>query len=529
MTYQTAERINPWSKDPVFSGWYIDNVVNLNLPNNASPYLRNARLDWTSTRNRKWHSLFSTLATWSYPKGIVSYLRTVSSNDRLIVRHNQDTNKKLVSIDSSWTATAIDTSTDITSDNRMFFQNVWDDLYCMNGVDDFGKLNWTTYTTPSTGIANFSPSFSEVFNGSHFASWWSDNPNIVYKSVADDYEDFNSAWSDTFTFQETITWLRANDQALFYFTNNSISVTWVWDIQEIWWAISYITRPLEVKEWAVNNATIIAVWVNIFYLTPSNKINIIARWSNLDGFESLPLSHRKYEGIDKIMDTLDSDQSSWFAYYLPKENLIKRHLKTIDATFNDICIIYDINKDKFLVDTNKYFYGWIFHKWNNYTISMIEGKVFYDEYWQDDEDSAIPFEYWTKEFYLSDPTFKKILWETRTLLDINELCELTQDIYIDWELQDTKTINKDNLPSTYFVWIGTTSIWEEAVGEEWYPDVTDSDNDMKEIYILRTKGNLNKLWKKFQIRYTSTTVWGKLRLKDVNMKVEIKPEIATDL
>lgn len=62
---------------------------------------------------------------------------------------------------------------------------------------------------------------------------------------------------------------------------------------------------------------------------------------------------------------------------------------------------------------------------------MLEPKVYQDEINQDDEDSAIEFEYWTKEFYLSDPTYKKILWESRTLLDINELAVLTQSIWID--------------------------------------------------------------------------------------------------
>jgi hypothetical protein len=62
---------------------------------------------------------------------------------------------------------------------------------------------------------------------------------------------------------------------------------------------------------------------------------------------------------------------------------------------------------------------------------MIEEKVYQDEYSFDDEGSAIPFEYHTKEFYVADPTIKKILWESRTLLDINELAELTQEIWID--------------------------------------------------------------------------------------------------
>lgn len=114
----------------------------------------------------------------------------------------------------------------------MVFQNVADVIYCMNGSDYFGKLSGTTYTVPSTGVANFAPAFSVVFNGSHWASGHAAFPNKVYKSVADNYEDFASAGSDTYTFQETITGLSANLEALFYFTKNTISVTGLGDITD---------------------------------------------------------------------------------------------------------------------------------------------------------------------------------------------------------------------------------------------------------------------------------------------------------
>jgi hypothetical protein len=68
------------------------------------------------------------------------------------------------------------------------------------------------------------------------------------------------------------------------------------------------------------------------------------------------MSDRKYAGISKIMSTLDRDQSDSFGYFLPVEMLIKRHLKSQGATFNDVCIVYDIEKDIFLADGQKYFY-----------------------------------------------------------------------------------------------------------------------------------------------------------------------------
>ena len=109
-----------------------------------------------------------------------------------------------------------------------------------------------------------------------------------------------------------------------------------------------------------------------------------------------------------------------------------------------MCIVYDIIKDAFLIDSGKTFYDSVYFNGYNYAVSMIEPKVFIDEIYQDDEDTGIQFEYWTKEFYLSDPTYKKILWEARTLIDINELTSLTQEIWIDGALVDTKVIGSSN-------------------------------------------------------------------------------------
>jgi len=55
------------------------------------------------------------------------------------------------------------------------------------------------------------------------------------------------------------------------------------------------------------------------------------------------------------MATLDPDQTQSFAYAIPDKQLIKWHLKTIGATYNDICIVYNYEYDQFMVDTQKVF------------------------------------------------------------------------------------------------------------------------------------------------------------------------------
>jgi len=636
MSYDSSKQFEPQS---VFAWGYVDNEVETKLNDKYSPYLRNARLDWSAIINRPWHELLDTLASlpalehpewiWAYEYNLYNqaYLTWWTSPTTTIwiwnsVRHNWEftitinwqariivwnshsmefvttmnevatkiqwwlniyfpiatvdwnwtqfifntndttkdssisvttwtsivwidisweqntvwylhdfldcdswhwviTNRTLDSLNSvllvhldidsthqlsvtteAWVTTTIDTSSDLTSWSRMSFLNVWDEIYCLNGRDEFWKLFWDTYTTPTTWLTDFTPSFWVSFNGSHFVSWWSVNSNIVYKSVWDDYDDFTWTWSDLFTFEEQITWLAVNAQALFYFTKNTVSMTGKTDIQDIWWNINYTTRPLTVKEWAINHASIVTQWNNVFYISPSLKILRIAQWQNIDWYEVFELSERRYTWISKLMVSLDSNQDDCFGYYLPKDNLIKWFFRTEWATYNDICIIYDTEKDAFLIDNNKEFYGWTSLNWINYTISTIDSKLFKDETGVNDESTAIPFEYHTKDFDLWAPIVKKELWEANTYTAINQKAELSQVIEVDWIVIDTKVIDSDNVPAS---------------------------DELNSVDLIRTKWDLQTKGKKIKLKYTNETVWGLVRLEDLNMRIETLPSIQRNL
>jgi hypothetical protein len=529
VSYQEAKRITLSKKYPIFSWGYVDNVFDIDMNDNQSPYLRNCRIDWGSVRSRPWYLTFKALDWTTKPFWLWSYLRTDPTNDRIVVRHNQDTDKKLITLTEWWVLAEIDTSTNIASDNRMNFVNVWDVIYCMNGSDQYWKLSWTTYTVPNVGVPNFKPRFGIMFNSSMFVSWWTANPNKVYKSVWDNYDDFNSAWSDIFTFEEHITGLAATTQWLFYFTKNSISATGTSDIQDTAGTVSYITRVMNAKEWANNHESIVSAGINIFFLTPNNKICQLMRGESDNGFEVRELSHRTNNGISKLMESLDPDQTDSFGYYLPKESLIKRHLKSLWSQFNDTVVIYDVIKNIFLIDTNQYFYDGIMFKGRYYTASTLEPRIFLDEYGYSDDDTPIPFEYRTKRFHISDPTIKKIIWESRSLVAINELAECEQSIRTDkWQI-DSKIIWWWLMKSLGSWGIGTTPIGTEPIWEEWFQDDLLFDEDMEDIDVLRTKGNLNEIFKKIQWRRVNNSLAGKVILKTLSPKIEIKPELATNL
>ena len=465
--------------------------------------------------------------------------------DTLLVRENYDSSKKLVKYKEDGTATAISTAANITSDNRMCFVNVADTMFCMNGVDKFGKLVGTTYSIPSNVPTNFAPAFGVVFNGCLWASGWGSNPNIVYKSLGwiydDDgkfvvpaYDDFTTTGSDQFTFEENITGLCANAQALFYFTKNTVSVTWHSDIETVeisngWSRVAYTTTVLTAKEWAVNHAGIVGVGNDVYYVTPSNKICKVYRGNNIYRYEVQDLSGRKYAGCEGLLKSLAKDQSDCWGYYVPKEDLIKWFFKSDGSSIHDICVVYDVSKDKFLVDTGKPFYDGVnFHN-SVYTLSEVEAKIFEDEIGTEDEDAPIPFEYWTKEFYISDPSFKKIFWETRTTLDMNLNAELIQEIWVDGKQVDTVTVDKTWLTDSAVGWIGTFAVATSMVWVDIEADTYVEGLDYSEVYLMRTKGNLNVRWHKIQFRFSNTTEWAKVRLKYLSCKSEVLPELTNRL
>jgi len=396
----------------------------------------------------------------------------------------------------------------------------WMTIKFTNTVGHTDTAAWTITTTPSAA-----PSFGVTFNSSMFISWVTSNPNVVYKSVWDVYGDFSNIGSDQFTFGEPMTWIATVSEAIFFFTKNTIAITNTADITDTAGIISYTNRKLAVTEWAYNHKCIVSTGNDVYYLSSSLSINKLARGENIYWFETLPVSDRPYSGISKLMATIDPDQSKAFAYFEPDTKLIKRHFMSLGWAVNDIVVVYDTNKNKFLHDTNVYYTDWVRFKWQNYTTSNTEAKVFLNEYGQDDEWSPIPFEYRTKEFFISEPTFKKIIRESRTLLDINELANCYQYIYTDGTLVDTKLVDSDNIPISSWG-IATTTVGTSTIGTWWGTAV---DDDYYEIDILRTKWNLNTKLKKVQRRWTEDTVAWKVRLKNVMPKIEIVTPYATNL
>jgi hypothetical protein len=208
-------------------------------------------------------------------------------------------------------------------------------------------------------------------------SWDTSQPNKLYRSNASKSDDFVNG--GVYSLTSPVTGLCASLQTLYIFTESTIDMMNSWTIKQVWSTLDYSSIPVEANEWAYNHNCIVAYGRSVFFLSNSLKIKKVS--PNQFTYDIEELSHRANRGITHTMDNLDSDQSTSFAYGIPEKQIIKWHLKSKWSPYNDLCIVYNVEYDEFMVDTNKVFYGGInFNGWN-YTISQLEPKIFQDEYW----------------------------------------------------------------------------------------------------------------------------------------------------
>lgn len=394
---------------------------------------------------------------------------------------------------------------------------------------------WAGQVTLTSNSAK--PSFGVVFAGCQWIGGftWAGATNQVWKSNTISPEDFIGAGSDKFTFPENVTAMIASTQAIVVFTENTIHIADLGSQTETAGVVSFSFRTLQTTEWTKSSASVVSVGSNIYYLSTSNKMCMIARGSSINGFEVLEISDIKYKGITPLTLSLEKNQYDSFAQYYPEQSLIKWHLKNRGSTINDVCIIYDVEKDMFLQDTAKYFYDGTYFNSQVYTVSNITPTVFYDEYGRDDNGSAINFDVWTKAFDEWEYTLKKGYWESRTDIAMSPLASLTQEIYINswvnikWvsygQLVDSITVNGSYLNVEAGGGIGSEMTWTFPVGMEWASEV----RDMYSLTILRTKGNLNIRWYSIQFHYTESEIWSEVQLIRLGYKAEILPSITTNL
>jgi hypothetical protein len=103
---------------------------------------------------------------------------------------------------------------------------------------------------------------------------------------------------------------------------------------------------------------------------------------------------------------------------------------------------------------------------------------------------------------------------------------LKQEIWVDERLIDTKEIK---IWVDWVGWIGTFAIGTSMVWVDIEADTYVESLEWEEVYVIRTKWNLNVRGHRIQFRFSNTTEGALLRLKYLSCKSEVLPELTVGL
>lgn len=248
MSFNTAQYIPLEDKNgPVFTGGIIDNNEPNRIPYQNTPYGRNFRVKGEGISSRPgFVQRGSNFGASGYAKGLAVYYRSDPTQDSFIVSYPYSGTQKLLSINpTTYVQTPITTAALISADIRMNFMSANDSIYCMNGTDLYGKLNGTTYTTPTTGVSNFTPKFGVWYSNSAWCAGDSKFPRRLYKSASNNPDSFAGTGNDVLDAQYPIIGLGVGGQTLYVFTESTIDMINSQTIKQAGSTLFYSSVPLE--------------------------------------------------------------------------------------------------------------------------------------------------------------------------------------------------------------------------------------------------------------------------------------------
>jgi hypothetical protein len=168
------------------------------------------------------------------------------------------------------------------------------------------------------------------------------------------------------------------------------------------------TIPLTGGYQLASPDSVVAAGDYIFFMTKNKKIGNINYKQTVAEPQATILSDKPGNSIDYFMQyNLAEDQSASFAIYDRKNNLVKRAVKSVGSTTNDILLIRDIANETWLKDDNKYYSSACIMADEIYAGSALSYKVSQDETGDSDYDQGIDWVFETTDVVVESPTQMK--------------------------------------------------------------------------------------------------------------------------
>jgi len=402
--------------------------------------------------------------------------------------HNQIIYKNWVNQITSWTLP-----------DKRWNMTFWADILIMTAEDGTQGV-WTleawavaVKSTTFTGL----PRYNTVYNWKLILGWYDITPNSVLHSktasITDtsllfDFSAYNS-WSALVWDWSAVTWFSVGENWLYVFKE-----------REVWYSNSEkdTTTTFDLiynkitSNGNLNQHTITEVEQETFYFDFKNKsVRRLGYEVNLTTLRDSAISKE----IEPIFSELSDNQDyATTSYAYPNYKLFLRS-KLAGANTNDVCLTYNVDRKSWLVEDLKDCS--VSHK--GYFGSSYEWKIFKDDAqvkeWQWEAISK-HFDYW-------DWVDNKRFVELELIGKMSSTMTLYVDIYVDWNLKTTKTINVDEkIGST--LW--TNVLWASVL---WSWKITD------DITFFRRRFDFFYEWQHYEywLRYD----WiGRVEISDRN-------------
>lgn len=297
--------------------------------------------------------------------------------------------------------------------------------------------------------------------------------------------------------------IKANTNNLYIFCKDTIEILGRSSATNVWWIVTLFTQPIADWDQVMNNDCIVSAGNKIFYLTRSLKVRTIWFIPWVVDPAVGDLTDRIYQSIAWFMweiDNLSSDSAFWI--YCKTDNTVRWHLKTIWSSVNNICLIYDLENDCFLVDDNKNYSSMttgIDSSWNYalYAWDATSVTIYEDDFWWLDV-TGIP---WIPPYERDSPNIwfwqpnrvKQFRWFT-IAGGINQYTTLNFKLYVDGVQIMSQSASFSDISDPNAINI-------------WWPDIS-SSFALYPFEFVFDEWQVRAKWKKIRLKITaSVTPW----------------------
>lgn len=463
--------------------------------------------------------------TWGSRPGFESYLDALEAgsaqglsswekNNSLVRAHNGKVQRGNEST-NLW----VDMKTGLNTSADFGFEEYLGDIYYGNGVDAFGRIQHTSYTTSTPGgapMGNLLKSWAEkMWVAGNVA-----NPRTIYYSVTalaatpQNIYDFGSAGSGSELIGKKgeITGLETSKNALIIFKDTETYYVRTFDSTSAAPDITLLSGAVG----CVGKKAYCKVKDEIFFFT-GDDVRVV---SEFEGYPNLFTASVSKSIRRLFKDDLDPDQSAACMTYNDEDNLVKLWVKTLGATNNDKCLVYHLDDENktWTIDSGKPAKFCTTFKNKTYWSSVSGSQVWKDEVGLVDDVGAITTYRWSKkrEFY-SARGRKKIRYYTLAG-KIADNTVITVKIYVDGFLKQTITIDSGDMIGG--VLGGSGAIGTAPIGTEPIGGVNAQVRDFEKLV------KLNSIGRYVQTYIESTTLGGYFRITDEHIHYIPMPRAA---